>query len=83
MATTEYSIKSGPGLSDRTTSELATFWSVLPGHEEELRAAAKRFEEKIRAQEPAEVMHTGLRSARHVIFDNGTRLLFATTFETD
>ena len=28
-------------------------------------------------------MRTGLRDVRFVIFDNGTRMLFATGFETD
>jgi hypothetical protein len=83
MSATEFSIKSGKGLSDRTTSELAAFFGVLPGHEEDLRAAVKRFEEHIRDTPPAETIHTGLRSTRHVVFDGGTRLMWATTFETD
>jgi hypothetical protein len=83
MSATEQQIKSGKGLSDRTTSELATFFEVRPGHEEELRAAVKRFETHIRDTPPAETIHTGLRSTRHVIFDGGTRLLWCTTFETD
>ena len=28
-------------------------------------------------------MRTGLRDVRFVVFDNGTRMLFATGFETD
>ena len=28
-------------------------------------------------------MRTGLRDVRFVVFDNGTRMLFATAFETD
>jgi hypothetical protein len=28
-------------------------------------------------------IHTGLRDSRHVIFDNGQRLMWATTFEND
>ena len=83
MSVTEYSIKGGVGRVDRVSSELATFFEVKPGHAEELREAVQRFEEKIRAQEPPEVIHTGLRSTRHVIFDEGTRLLWCTTFETD
>src|SRR6187399_3026769 len=82
MSATEQ-IKSGKGLYDRTTSELATFFHVRPGHEEELREALARFEERVRTSPPAETVHTGLRSTRHVIFDEGTRLLWCTTFETD
>ena len=35
--------KSGKGLSYGVVSELATYWDVLPGHEDELRAATQRF----------------------------------------
>ena len=37
--TTTTNVKSGRGLSDGVVSELATYWEVLPGHEDELRAA--------------------------------------------
>jgi hypothetical protein len=83
MSATEFSIKSGVGRSDRTTSELATFFRVRPGHEDELREAVALFEQRVRESPPAETVHTGLRSTRHVIFDEGTRLLWCTTFETD
>ena len=83
MSATDKTIKGGKGLTDRTTSELAAFFGVLPGHEEDLRAAVKRFEEHIRDSKPEETIHTGLRSTRHVMFDNDTRLLWCTTFETD
>ena len=64
-------------------SELATFWEVLPGHEEELRAATQRFADTLR-QLPRDVnIHTGLRDQRHVIFDNGQRMMWATTFENE
>ena len=74
---------SGKGLSDGMISELATYWNVLPGHEDELRAATQRFADVLR-QLPREVnIHTGLRDQRHVIFDNGQRLMWATTFENE
>ena len=75
--------KSGLGLSDGVVSELATFWEVLPGHEDELRAATERFAATLRAVDRDKNLHTGLRDQRHVIFDNGTRLMWATTFEND
>jgi hypothetical protein len=75
--------KSGGGLSDGVVSELATFWDVLPGHEDELRAATQRFAETLRSVDRDKNLHTGLRDQRHVIFDNGTRLMWATTFEND
>jgi hypothetical protein len=76
-------IKSGKGLSYGVVSELATYWDVLPGHEDELRAATQRFA-AVLSQVPLEKnIHTGLRDQRHVIFDNGTRLMWATTFENE
>ena len=75
--------KSGRGLSDGVVSELATFWEVLPGHEDELRAATERFANTLSAVDRDKNIHTGLRDQRHVIFDNGTRLMWATTFEND
>jgi hypothetical protein len=75
--------KSGQGLSDGVVSELATFWEVLPGHEDELRAATERFAATLRAVDRDKNLHTGLRDQRHVIFDDGTRMMWATTFEND
>jgi hypothetical protein len=75
--------KSGKGLSYGVVSELATYWDVLPGHEDELRAATQRCA-TVLSQVPLEKnSHTGLRDQRHVIFDNGTRLMWATTFENE
>lgn len=82
-ATTEYSTKSGKGLVDNVSSELAAFFDVKPGHEDQLREAVQRFERVIRETPPAETIKTGLRSTRHVIFDEDRTLLWATTFETD
>ena len=75
--------KSGLGLSDGVVSELATFWEVLPGHEDELRAATERFASTLSGVDRDKNLRTGLRDQRHVIFDNGTRLMWATTFEND
>ena len=44
--------KSGEGLSDGVVSELATYWEVLPGHEDELRAATQRFADTLSAGPP-------------------------------
>ena len=75
--------KTGGGLSDGVVSELATFWNVLPGHEDELRAATQRFAETLSSVPRDKNLHTGLRDQRHVIFDGGTRMMWATTFEND
>jgi len=75
--------KSGKGLSDGVVSELATYWNVLPGHEDELRAATARFADVLRRVPRDKNIHTGLRDQRHVIFDDGQRLMWATTFENE
>ena len=64
-------------------SELATYWEVLPGHEDELRAATERFSAVLHQVPPEKNIHTGLRDPRHVIFDNGKRMMWATTFENE
>ena len=81
--TSAVTTKSGKGLSDGVVSELATYWNVLPGHEDELRAAAQRFADTLRGIDFDANIHTGLRDQRHVIFDNGQRLMWATTFENE
>jgi hypothetical protein len=81
--TTTTNAKSGKGLSDGVVSELATYWNVLPGHEDELRAATVRFADVLRQVPRDKNIHTGLRDQRHVIFDGGQRLMWATTFENE
>jgi hypothetical protein len=81
--TSAVTTKSGKGLSYGVVSELATYWEVLPGHEDELRAATQRFAAVLSAVPLEKNIHTGLRDQRHVIFDNGTRLMWATTFENE
>lgn len=80
---TAFSKKSGKGISDGVVSELTAFFGVKPGHEADLRAACRRFSEAVRNTNPQDAQKTGLRDSRHVIFDNGRRLLWTTTFETD
>jgi hypothetical protein len=75
--------KAGKGRTDGVVSELAAYFHVKSGHEEELRAATARFVEELRRQDPAETIKTGLRDTRHVIFNDGKQLLWATTFETE
>lgn len=81
--TTTTNKKTGGGLSDGVVSELATFWNVLPGHEDELRAATERFADLLRSVPRDKNLHTGLRDERHVIFDGGRQMMWATTFEND
>jgi hypothetical protein len=79
--TSAFSKQAGKGLSDGVTSEIATYFDVLPGHQEKLRAAIRRFTEAVRNLDPKSGIRTGLRDTRHVIFDDGLRLLWCVTFE--
>jgi hypothetical protein len=74
--------KSGKGTLHGVVSELTAFFAVQPGHEEQLRAACERFGEVFQGLEPM-TLRSGLRDMKHAIFDNGQRLLFITSFETD
>lgn len=74
--------KSGKGIRDGVVSELAAYFTVKPGHEEELRTAVQRYTDTLPVDKTI-TMKTGLRSSRHVIFDEGKRLMWATTFESD
>ncbi|MEU2423492.1 hypothetical protein ABZ619_21135 [Streptomyces sp. NPDC007851] len=75
--------KAGKGRTDGVVSELATYFHIKEGHEEEVRAAVQRFVAELRRQDPAQTIKTGLRDTRHVVFDGGRMLLWATTFETE
>ena len=79
----QFNLKSGKGIRDGVISELTAFFEILPGHEDELRAAVQRFADFLRNAPVEETMKTGLRDMRHVIFDGGKRLLWTTTFESD
>ena len=75
--------KSGKGTMHGVVSELTAIFGIQPGHEEQLRAACERFGEVFRNADPKVHQRTGLRDMKHVIFDNGSRLLLITSFETD
>jgi hypothetical protein len=64
-------------------SELSVFLKVKPGHEELVREAFEvDAEQKAKMDQAIEDVGT-LHNARYVLFDNGTRLLVATTFDGD
>jgi hypothetical protein len=83
MTETQITVKSGKGISDGVVSELTVFFGVQPGHEEQLRAACQRFTDGLHAARPESHLETGLREWKHVIFDNGQRLMLVTSFDTD
>jgi hypothetical protein len=76
-------IKSGKGARHGAISEVSAFLSVKPGHVDALRAACYRFQEGLKKASPVLLQRFGLHDMRHVIFDNDTRLLWITAFETD
>ena len=63
-------------------SELSVFLKVKPGHDEAIR---KVFHGEAAGDALAEAVTAvgSLHQARYVLFDNGTRLLIATTFDGD
>jgi hypothetical protein len=75
--------KSGKGMSQGVSSELTAFFHIRPGHTEELKAAIHRFQEKAQPEDKTVFEKVGLRTQRHVIFDNDTRLMWPTAFDTD
>ena len=75
--------KSGKGNNHGFVSEVSAYMTVKPGHEEEARAACRRFGDMLRNSDPKAVQKTGLRDARLVVFDDGRRLMFASGFETE
>jgi hypothetical protein len=75
--------KIGEGPELRSGLRAGHLLAGLTRHEDELRAATQRFADVLSASPLEKNIHTGLRDQRHVIFDNGTRLMWATTFEND
>jgi len=75
--------KSGKGRSHGVSSELTAFFHIRPGQTEELVAAIRRFQEKAQPKDTSVFEKVGLRTQRHVIFDNGTRVMWCTAFDTD
>ena len=69
--TIQFTAKSGKGNRDGVISELATFYEVKPGHEEELRAACERLANTLKNAPVQLNIETGLRDERNVIFDGG------------
>jgi hypothetical protein len=81
--TPQVTAKSGKGKASGVVSELSLFWTVKPGHEQALRAALDRFADRVARLDPEVSMRTGLRDVRLTVFDNGTRFLFGSSFESD
>ena len=75
--------KSGKGRVYGVASELSAFFTIKPGHAEELRAALERFQARAQPGDKSVFERLGLRTQRHVIFDHGRRVIWSTAFESD
>ncbi len=65
-------------------AELSVFLKVKPGHEQAIREVFDNMPPDQKAANAKAITHFGtLHNARYVLFDNGTRLLIATTFDGD
>lgn len=74
------------GLRVGKITELSMFYKVKPGHEEAIRNAIYKFHTNP-ARDPVYAedanVKQGLHELRHVLFDNDTRLLWMTSFDTE
>jgi hypothetical protein len=71
-----------PGLSVGPTSEFSLFFHVKPGHGDDLREALRALQDHP-GYRPGEyhMAIATIHEARFVLFDDDTRLLFATSFD--
>jgi hypothetical protein len=72
------------GRRDGVTNELSVFLKVKPGHEEQILDVLTRLSPEDEARGRQAVADVGtLHEGRNVLFDDGTRLLIATSFDGD
>ena len=71
-----------PGVSVGPTSEFSLFFHVKPGHEDALREAVRTLQDHP-GYRPGDydIAIATIHEARFVLFDDDTRLLFATSFD--
>lgn len=75
--------KSGKGARHGVVSELSALLHIKPGKADAVREGCARFHARLKAAPPEAMIRFGLQDMRHVIFDNDTRLLWITSFDTD
>jgi hypothetical protein len=80
--TTPETATARPGVSVGPTSEFSLFFHVKPGHADDLREALRTLQNHP-GYRPGEyhVAIATIHEARFVLFDDDTRLLFATSFD--
>ena len=80
MATASSATPMRPGLKDGVRTEFTIMANVKPGHEQVVRETIERGNVDPNRLEAAKALGT-LHEARWVIFDNGTRVMFASSFD--
>jgi hypothetical protein len=91
MATTTMpgKLQYAPGVKSGKRSELTMFYRVKPGHEKQIRKAIEDFfssPARTNIDDPRVfnyIAKTGVHDIRLVLFDNDTRLVWLTSFDTD
>ena len=80
--TTPATDAAGPGITVGPTSEFSLFFDVRPGQEREIREAIATLQ-RTPGYRPGdyELPIASIHEARFVLFDDDTRLLFATSFD--
>ena len=71
------------GWKDGKVSELTTFFHVKPGHEKLIREACHEFVSNPDRMVPEKLAQIGIHELRLVLFDNDTRFMWITSFDTD
>ena len=71
------------GGKDGKVSELTTFFHVKPGHEKLMREACHEFVSNPDRMVPEKLAQIGIHELRLVLFDNDTRFMWITSFDTD
>jgi hypothetical protein len=71
------------GLKAGRVTELRIFFHVKPGHAEQLKEACRKFVGGAARSSVENQLAVGIHDQSMTVFDNDTRLLFATTFDTD
>ena len=71
------------GLKAGRVTELRIFFHVKPGHAELLKEACRKFVGGGARTSVENVLQVGIHDQSLTLFDNDTRFLFATTFDTD
>lgn len=71
------------GLKHGRINEIRCFFHVKPGHEEQLREDVVKFSAGEKRRSLATHLAVGAHAQTYTLFDNGTRLLFSTDFDTE